>query len=161
MIDLNDIRYRYPLVAEHGRQREKVYHRYLLWYYLYKKEHLSLNSVGYLSKYERKKQFDHATIIHGLKEFDALVDTKDVEFYKITKKIGMELLPEIYINLREKLRPKLKKTTDLVNYQDNMIREKLKSMGASVESEYDIVGKIGDETITLAGFTKIIKQLEI
>jgi len=161
MIDVNDIRYRHPEVAEYGRQRRKTYNRFTLWYYLHIKEGFTLNEVGYLTRFERKTPYNHATIIHGVKTFDELVDIKDKEFYNLTKKLGMEIMPEIYINFKEALRPKLNKSGDVVNYHDQVIKDALQSMGASTDSKFDIVGKIGEETMTLDGFINLVKRLAI
>ena len=122
-----------------SRDRETVYRRYTVFYYLRKAKGMTLKEIGNASG------FDHATVIHGIKQFENMTSVKDKEFMRITKDIGGNLLPDIYLS---------KKNIDLKLEQK--INIELQRMGVDASDKFGIIGSIGDRVFTVDGFKQFI-----
>ena len=125
-----------------SRKREIVYRRYVVFQYLRNCKGMTLTEIA------KASSFNHATIIHGLKQFDNMIKTKDKEFFIITKDIGGNLLPEYYMD-NKKVDYNLRKKVNL----------KLQQFGVDASDRYAICGKFGDRTFTVDGFHQFIQEL--
>lgn len=124
-----------------SRKREIVYRRYLIFYYLYHNKGMTYQAI------ESKSGFDHATIIHGVKNATYYLKSRDREFMSITKDLGNNLLRDIYKNTEQK--------TELTN----KIKDSLKELGIDSTDKYAICGQIGDRTFTVDGYINFIKNI--
>jgi len=125
-----------------SRKRHVVYRRYVVFYYLRYCKDMTLSEIG------KASGFDHATVIHGLKQFDNMMKMNDKEFFRITKDIGRNLLPEIYYNT-VKIDYDLRKIVNL----------KLNQFGVDASDKYAICGKVGERTFTVDGFHQFINDI--
>lgn len=75
------------------RKREVVIARYVVFYILYKTiGHLSLSTIGALFLK------DHATVLHGIRQVDLILETKDIFYYDSVKKLLRNFVPKLTEN---------------------------------------------------------------
>ena len=145
---------KHPNVRGLTRKDHHKWNRYLLWLWLYDNFQLSLPVVGRLTQFDRPEKFDHATVLNGIRAARWFFKTKDKEFYVVTKELGMELFPEVYSDWLN--------VTQFKNYDEkieDVIIKKLDVMGADTSTKFEIVGKLGDQVLTLDGFITIVKHI--
>jgi chromosomal replication initiation ATPase DnaA len=87
-------------ILQKSRKQDLVYQRYAAMNYLRRNTKLCLTSIGrYIGG------LDHATVINGLKVYDNMIATKDLQFKMYTKEIEERLNGRLDFVVKE--RPKV------------------------------------------------------
>lgn len=150
---IHDISTKHPKVKETCREQKYAYNRFIFWKWLQDNCRLTLTEIASLTKFDKPQPWNHATVINGIRKATNMIDNKDPVFRKLTLDLGMYLSPDIYdVTQIEELDRKLKMT--------DKIRESLYHRGVKVESDFDIVGQIGDQVMTFDGMIKFINDLK-
>lgn len=82
-------------INAYTRKREVVYSRYVVYNFL-RKLHMTLTEIGNMFDRSGRNGFiDHATVLHGIREYSKLKDGSYSDFEVIRKNVENELHPLI------------------------------------------------------------------